>query len=300
MRVKPGTIDLVLLGVLWGSIGVIVKDVRVSSPAIAMFRMGIGSLAVLLYHALRGRLNVLRLRDRKGLLILDGLLLAVHWVLMFEAFKRLSVAAAILLVFLGPVFVAAAVGPVLGERVERRTVASLALSLGGMALIAAPAWRVQDPAGVAFALGSAVAFAAVMMAGKVLTRTYSPPAILVWQTGVGAIAVAPIALSGDLGGLGDSLPGLITLGLVHTGLAGLFYFRALTVVKAQHVGVLTYLEPATAVLYAWALLDETPSAATLAGGALIMIAGLNIVASRGPAPVSPSEPVAPPPQARHD
>jgi drug/metabolite transporter (DMT)-like permease len=45
----------------------------------------------------------------------------------------------------------------------------------------------------------------------------------------------------------------------------------------QRLGVLYYLEPASAILYAWWWVHEHPSAVTLAGGALIVLAGLAII-----------------------
>ncbi|GAC1411305.1 MAG: EamA family transporter [Actinomycetota bacterium] len=278
---RSGYVELIVLGALWGSIGIIVTHVRVGSPVIAEMRLLIGCLVVLAVQAARGKLRTLRLRERGGLLIADGACLGVHWLLMFEAYKRLSVATAILIVFVGPVLVAALVGPVLNERVERRTLFSLALSLAGMVMIALPAWHVQDPLGVLFAFGSAVGFAAILLMGKRLTETYKTEEILVWQLGVGAVAIAPVALvsalHGGARGLPDALPQLVTLALVHTALAGFIYLAALKVVKAQHVGVLTYLEPATAGLYAWLFLHEKTPVWTMIGGALIMAGGLNIL-----------------------
>lgn len=285
--------ELVALGILWGSIGVIVRPVRVDAAGIALIRTATGFAAALGFMAVRSRLRELRLKGRRWLLIFDGIMLGIHWTLMFEAFKRLSVATAILLVFVGPVLVAAAAWPVLRERVEARTIGALALSVAGMILITVPAWDVQDPLGVVFALLSAVSFAAIMLAGKILTREYAPPAILVWQLGVAAISILPVALAGRFDGLADAAPRLLLLGLVHTAVAGFLYFAALTVVKAQHVGVLTYLEPATALLYAWWFLNEQPSFSTLAGGALIVAGGVWIVAARGPLPGTPEGPVAP-------
>jgi drug/metabolite transporter (DMT)-like permease len=65
------------------------------------------------------------------------------------------------------------------------------------------------------------------------------------------------------------------------------------VVKAQHMGILAYLEPVTAVVWAWAFIEETPAILTLAGGALIIAAGLNIVMTgrRPVASVEVPEPV---------
>lgn len=296
-RTQAGYLELILLGVLWGSVGVLVKHVRVGSSVIAGTRAFLGFLAVLAVEGARGRLGRMRLRERRWLLIADGVVLGIHWVCMFEAFKRLSVATAILLVFVGPVLVAALVGPVLKERVERRTVAALAVSVIGMVMIAAPAWKIQDPAGVVYALVSAVGFATMLLLGKQLTEVYEPQAILAWQLGVGALVVAPFALTSNLHGLGAAMPALTVLSLLHTAVAGFVYFYALGHVKAQHAGVLTYLEPATAIVYAWVFLGERPPPVTIAGGLLIMVAGLMIVTGRRGAvlaasvPGTPQEPV---------
>ncbi|MEL7208126.1 MAG: EamA family transporter, partial [Actinomycetota bacterium] len=50
-------------------------------------------------------------------------------------------------------------------------------------------------------------------------------------------------------------------------------------IPATSAGVLAYLEPAAGLLFAWWLLGEEPSAATMAGGALILVAGLLVVRS---------------------
>ena len=48
-------------------------------------------------------------------------------------------------------------------------------------------------------------------------------------------------------------------------------------VSAQAAGVLTFLEPVAGVLLAWALVSEEPGQWTLAGGALVLAAGLVVV-----------------------
>jgi drug/metabolite transporter (DMT)-like permease len=85
----------------------------------------------------------------------------------------------------------------------------------------------------------------------------------------------------------------LTLGVLHTGIAGILYVGALQIVKAQHVSILVYLEPVTAVLWAWGVLGEQPALATLAGGLLIIAAGLMIVVPglRAAAPAGLPEPV---------
>jgi drug/metabolite transporter (DMT)-like permease len=293
MRSKTGYAELGLCGLVWGSIGVLVKQVSVTAPVIVFFRLLLGCSVIVAVFAARGRLTELRLRGRRGLLVADALLLAAHWALFFEAFKRLSVATTILIIYLGPVFIAFGAQLFLGERVERRTIASLALSVAGIALIGIPAWGVKDATGLALAFASAILWAALLLANKRLVETYPPPAMAAWQAGIATLVMAPALVGASGHQIARAAPALLLLGTLHTGITGVLYFRALTVVKAQHAGILAYLEPVSAVVYAWVLLGETPRALTLAGGALVLVAGMNVVVGgRSMAPVA--EPVAAP------
>lgn len=286
---RRGYPELIAATIVWGSIGVVVKEIDVPAPAIVFVRLALGSAVVVAWFAARRRLAALRLGPARGLLVVAGVILALHWWLMFEAFKRLDVATTILVVYLGPVLMAAGAPVFLKERLERRTIVALGVSLGGIALITAPSMERLDGAGLAAAAGAAVLFAAVVLAGKRLTEFYEPPALVAWQVGIAAVVMIPGAFSASSAALRDALPELLLLGVVMTGVAGILYFRALARVKAQHVGILMYLEPVSAVLYAWALLSESPAALTLVGGALIVGAGATIVAGTA-APASLPEP----------
>ncbi|MBI4728553.1 MAG: EamA family transporter [Acidobacteria bacterium] len=280
MRSRTGYAELVACGLVWGSVGVFVKKASASAPTIVFFRLLIGFAAIIAWFAVRRRLSALRTGPRPALLVSAGLLLAAHWAMFFEAYKRLDVAPTILIVYLGPVLVALGAPLVLGEPLERRTFVSLALSVAGIALIAVPQADRLDRAGLALAVGAGLSFAALVLVAKKLTGIYDPQAVLAWQTGVATIALSPALLSARASEIAASAPWLVTLGLVHTGAAGILYFRGLSAVKAQHVSILVYLEPATAVLYAWAFLRETPTPLTLLGGALILAAGLLVVLAR--------------------
>lgn len=291
-RTRAGYAELIVYGVMQGAIGVMVKKASASASTIVFFRLALGAATVVAWEAGRGRTAALRLGRGRFLLVLTGAILAFHWVVFFEAFKRLDVATTILIVYLGPVMIALGAPAVLGERLERRTLFALALAVGGVALIAGPGVDRLDRAGLVLAVLAAVSFAGLVLAGKRLTRSYEPPAIVAWQLGIAALFLSPALVSASGRDIAHSTPWLLALGIGNTGIAGLLYFRGLSQLKAQHTGVLLYLEPATAVLYAWLFLSESPSGLTLAGGALILAAGLLIVlASPGTAaPASLPEP----------
>jgi len=131
---------------------------------------------------------------------------------------------------------------------------------------------------------------------KKISAFYPRQAVVVWQLGIAALVLSP-ALSGASGHqVLRAAPTLLLIGMLHTGIAGMLYVGAVQLVQAQHVSILVYLEPVTAVLWAWAVLGEQPTVATVLGGALIIAAGLLIVvpgvrAAAAPASLPAAEPV---------
>lgn len=292
MRSRTGYVELIVCGLIWGSIGVLVKEIDVSAAVTVFFRLSLGAAFVVAVWALRGRLSELRIVRDRGLVVFTGVVLGFHWVVFFEAYKRLPVATTILIVYIGPVLIAALAPAVLGERLERVTLYALALSVAGIALIAVPASGSGDAWGYAAAGGAALSFAVLVLTLKRVSPEVPAPAIVAWQLGIAALAVSPFLIEASGREIARALPTLAMLGFLHTGVAGILYVGALQIVKAQHVSILVYLEPVTAVLWAWAVLDERPELATVFGGLLIIGAGLLIVVPglRAIAPAALPEP----------
>ena len=74
----------------------------------------------------------------------------------------------------------------------------------------------------------------------------------------------------------DLVSGLI-LGLVCTALAYTMWTEGTSRIRVQHSSILGYLEPVTAPIYALLLLGQAISGWTIAGGALIVLAGILIL-----------------------
>ncbi|MFN2614942.1 MAG: DMT family transporter [Actinomycetota bacterium] len=290
---RRGYAELLVCTLTWGSLGVVRKHVDLPSSALAFFRLSLGAVVVLAWVAARGRLRALRPHGRPGLLVVAGVLLGIHWALELEAYNRLDVAAAILIVFIGPVLAALAAPFVLGERLRAVSIAALGLAVGGIVLITVPRIRHIDARGLFAALGSGVLFAAVLLVGKKLTEVYEPATITVWQLGIGAVIVSPALAGVSAHALARATGPVLALGIAYTGVLGVLYFRALRALEAQRFGVIAYLEPASAILYAWVLLHERPAVLTVIGGLLVVVAGITIVATdRTPvAPTALPEPI---------
>ena len=269
------------LAASWGLIAVLAAAVDLGAVALAFLRLALAALTLALVALLARR----SLRPGGALpgLVLLGVLQGAHWLLFFAAVKEGSVALAVLTFYTAPVLLALAAPAFLPERPSPVALAAVAVGGAGVALVAlggAGNGGFSLLAGAA-GLGSAATYAALVVVSKRLLLDRVPPlTVAFWDCLVGALAVAPLLLATGRvvpRGAGEWWAAL-ALGVVFTGLSTLLYAALLRHVTAQAAGVLTFLEPVAAVLLAAALLDEPLPAATLAGGALVLAAGLVVVA----------------------
>ena len=70
----------------------------------------------------------------------------------------------------------------------------------------------------------------------------------------------------------------VVLAVLCTAIPFVLYVEGVSRVRVEHASIFGYLEPVSAPFYALLLLGEAPAATTVAGGALIVVAGVLVVA----------------------
>lgn len=269
----------------WGSIGLIVREVDLPAVAIVGARVWVATAVLGVWLGRRAMLtpDAPRVRDvplfshRPAVVVLEGVLLAGHWVALVAALQRAPIGTVLLVTYLAPPVVAVLAPRVLGERVSSRTAAALALAVGGVGLIASPTLGTPDAVGLGLAGLAGALLVALTLLSKPLSETYGGGRLAFQQMGAAGIALAPFALTVDWGTPRPAWAWLVVLGAVHTGLAVGLYLSALAVIPANRIGVLLYLEPASAIMLGWLVLAEVPSLPTLIGGAAVVAAGALIL-----------------------
>lgn len=204
--------------------------------------------------------------------------LLAHWLSEIAAYQHAPIGTALFIIFLAPIGVAALAPRVLGERLDARTIAALALAVCGFALMSRNALKASGTEGLLLSLAAAITFVALILLNKPLADAYGGiRAAQMQMTGAGLMIIPVLAVTVRLPPPQPSWLWLVVLGVVHTGVAIAIYLTALSVVGATTTGVLGYLEPATAVGWAWLVLNEKPALVTVIGGAAILGAGLLVV-----------------------
>ena len=268
------------LAASWGFIAVLAASVELGAEALAFWRLALAAATLAVAAAASGRLDLLAPRGRLGSLALLGVVQAAHWLLFFEAVEHGSVALAVLTFYAAPLVIAFVAPLVLPERLSGLVVGACLVGAVGLAAIALDGDANGGLWAILAGLGSAATYAALVILSKRLLVARTPPlTVAFWDCLVGTLAVAPALLLADQilpRGAGE-WSAVLALGVVFTGASTLVYTVLLRHVTAQTAGVLTFLEPVAGVLLAWAILEQRPGTATLAGGALVLGAGLTVV-----------------------
>jgi drug/metabolite transporter (DMT)-like permease len=190
------------------------------------------------------------------------------------ALNHSSVANVLFMQAIAPIL-AAALGTILGEPVQRRTWVAMAVAVLGVALMVGGPGR-PPPLGFGLSVLMSVAFAGLIVITRHRRDVSMAPATCLSQVVVLA-AAAPFASPGSAGGRDFGL--LVALGVGQIGLGLVLLTIGARLIPAAEVALITLLEIVLGPLWVWVFLSEQPSAATLAGGAIVL--GAVAIQARG-------------------
>lgn len=266
--------QMLLSMLIFGTVGLFVRYIPLPSSLIACVRGVIGAVCIYLYMKAQDKgVDGSAVRKNGLMLFLSGAALGFNWAFLFEAY-RYSVATATLCYYLAPTIVMLVSPLVLQEKLTAKKLICCLAALGGMVLVSGVLTENAPPlAGVLWGLAAAVLYASVMLLNKKITGVKSEDRTVV-QLAISAAVMLLYAvltekqLSFELTALSGVL--LLTVGVLHTGGAYLCYFGALRDLKAQNAALLSYLDPALALLLSWLVLGERLGLHGWLGAALIL------------------------------
>ena len=299
--VRRAVLALVVVCTTWGTIPLLTRGVDLPPAAIVLVRAWTGAAALALVAVAVARRRPTAgdappspndaTSGRTKRIVVVGPLLAAHWTAMFAAYDHAPADVVVFVVFLAPIGIALVAPRALGERPDATTLAALAVAVGGFALVTGPSLDGARAVGVAYAAVSAALLVVLVVVSKPLAESLGGLRLSQLELGGAGLVLVPIALTTDWARptVAQWLA-LAVLGIVHTGVGVAVYLHALARVPATSVGILGYLEPVGVVVFSWLLLADVPSITTVAGGALIVLAGA-LVLRAAPASVVPEVPI---------
>jgi drug/metabolite transporter (DMT)-like permease len=260
----------------------------VPPSTLALIRLVVGSLILVpLASALRRPgASTLSPADRWRVFWMGALGFAGAFALSHWGLARSTATNGALLITVEPVTLLVLAPLLLGERLTRREGAGAALALLGATLVVAngipglsealvPHWR-----GDLLLVLAGVAYASYSLIGREILARHSSLSVTAWSIAWGAGAMLPLALieraSGALPRVTPTaIAGTLYLAVVITALGYLAWNYGLERVSASRAAIFLNLQPLVGALLGVAVLGESLTPYTVAGGGLIL-AGLTL------------------------
>ena len=254
---------------LFGFAGLFGKWLALAAVTIVFGRSAIAAVALsLLLHFVReaGPRGSFEWRLAAG-----GAVLALHWVSFFQAIQIASVAVGLLGFASFPLFVLLLEAVLRQRALNAAEWLTAALVAAGLALLV-PEFSLENRTvqGLAWGLVSGFTFALLAVNNRALAVRHGAGAIALWQNACAALVLLPFAVAAAAVPGAREMALLVVLGVACTALSHTLFIRSLRVLSAHTASVVAALEPVYGIALAFVLLGETPSARTLAGGALIV------------------------------
>ena len=289
--ILPLALLFAILAVSTASIFIKFAQEDAPSLVIAALRLTLASL-VLAPIALTRHRAELRGLTRTDLMLglLSGLFLSIHFATWITSLEYTTIASSVVLVSTGPLWVALLAPVFLREPLTRPILIGMALALVGGIVIGMSdscAWNngISCPSldqvlhgrallGNFLALTGALMVAGYLMIGRKLRIKISlvPYVFLVYSTAaICLLAFMLIAGESPFGYTPITYLWILLLALIPQLIGHSTYNWALAHLPAAFVAITTLGEPIGSAILAYFILQETPTAAVLTGGALILI-----------------------------
>jgi drug/metabolite transporter (DMT)-like permease len=263
-----------LVAVLFGATGVLGELITADPAFITWGRAAFAVVALALF----GRLLLAQPRSslishgRWGMLLVSGIVLALHWVTFFISVKVGGIAIATLGFASFPAFITLIEWGLLREAVTRAEWVRLWLVSFGLLMIT-PSFELSNlgTEGLLWGLLSGASFGVLAVLNRRYLSAVNAFAVAGLQNAVVFLVMSPWVVG--------ALPQIslanwlwvAALGVLCTGLAHLLFVSSLRHLPARSAGLVVALEPIYAIAFAWWFFSQEPTLRTLLGAALIIL-----------------------------
>ena len=268
--------QFIMAMVIVGTIGIFRRNIALSSAALAFSRGILGSLSLGAFVKVRGQ-KIFHGIDRKKLLllILNGAIIGVNWIFLFEAYRFTTVAVATLCYYLQPTLLILVSPIFFKEKLTGKRLFYALIAFLGMVLVSGVLGGGDTGSlkGVAFGLAAAVLYTMAVVINKITLGVDPYEKTIIQLASAGIVLIPYILMTEDISAVQlDTITIILVLivGIIHTGLVYFFYFGSMEHMSAQAVAVFSYIDPVVAVIASWAFLGEPLTVPVIIGAVLII------------------------------
>lgn len=256
---------------LFGLSGVIAQFVEVPAVMVALGRVICSSLLLFLIAVVKK--DTLRLGSKKdyGLIVLTGIVMAVHWTTFFQSIQVSSVAIGTITFSTFPLFLTFLEPIIFHEKLTKQSIFTAVILLIGVA-ITVPEFSMENntTVGIIWGMLCSFTYAVMTLANRYFSARYAGRIICMYEQGTAALVLFPAFFLVRTSWRVQDIAGVAFVGFICTAFAYSLYVSAQKNVKAQTAGIISGMETVYGIVYALLFLGEIPSVRELVGGAVIL------------------------------
>lgn len=246
-------LHLIIAMIIWGSIGAVVLWSGLSAIEASFFRCVLGALVLLPYCWLKGDFSARRYSSQQiGLVALGGVLIVFNWVLLFQSFAWSSITLGNVSYYMQPVFLVLLGMLFFHERISGKRWLFILLTFIGVILtvdigevdLQLDRYKVL---GIFCALGAGLLYAFATIVAKYI-REVPPSLMTLIQLLVGCIMLFPFISYRQLEPTASLFLYVLIIGVVHTAVAYILYYKAVKVVSVTNIAIIGYIDPIVAII----------------------------------------------------
>lgn len=270
-------IQFILSMIIFGTMGLVVKYIDLSSSETAFLSSSIGCLfLVFVFFIMKKSIPWKLVKVNASTLFLSAIALGGNWIFLYQSYDHTTLANATLGYYFAPVFVMVLSPFVLKELLPIKKIVCIGVAILGMLLIIGngiSASGKDDLLGILFGLVAAAFYAALMLLNKFI-QNMGMLEITIIQLGTTALLLFPYVLFTEGFGILEvsrsSVPFIILLGVVNTGIGFWLFFSGMLKLKGQSIAMLSYVDPFVAILISAVILQEKMTIVQIIGGTLLL------------------------------
>ncbi len=267
-------IKLVLVMIIWGSLGVFTRAIPLSALSLAYLRAFI-ALPVLFAVMKMKKADQVKWQLLMPYLI-SGVLLGFGWLTLFYGFKHTSISSAVIIYNMCPVYVMILAPLVLKETISKIQIAVIFISFLGLSLIVGHNLSEgYEAMGLALSAISGMLYATIVLINRSIKVRVDNHTATFAQILTAMIVLLPFVLiDGNIFTVvhldAMAVTYTILLGVLHTGVAYTIFFSLYAHMKSVEIVSYSFLEPLFGIFFSVLFIGETLTFPQIIGGILIL------------------------------
>ncbi|MFS0876369.1 DMT family transporter [Solibacillus isronensis] len=270
-------IQFILSMAIFGTIGLVVRYIDLAASERALLSSSIGCLFLLfIFKLMKKRMTWTVIKKNAIILIFSSVALAGNWVFLYGSYDYTTIANATLGYYFAPIFVMILAPYILKELLVKKKIICIIIAIFGLILIVGEgvqASNINDLMGISFGLTAALFYAGLLLLNKFI-KDLDKLECTILQLGLAAFLLMPYVFITEgfdvLSVSRNSVPYILILGIVNTGIGFWLFFTGMKNLNGQSIAMLSYVDPFVAIFISAILLHEQMTAIQILGGALLL------------------------------